>query len=477
MKALGADGQKGAVLLVLSLSLVVLISFLALVFDLGRTYIAKTELQNAADAAALAGAIDLDGTSGGIDRAVGYAVEAAGKNSFLGNTGHEAVTITSENIRFGTSPSGGWVDPGSARAAPSGMMFIRVDAESGNLSSWFAPVMNIAQTGTSGTAVAGRYPPGVLVPLFIPAVRRNANQASKDATPPYCNGAIYDPKDKNLKKNTCPYDPVNGGLVQYRVPDDTNNWGFLKPNATHTYPAFNGIADGVGAETGSYYIITEIPNNNADGTPWTPGTPWNGNFGFMLESADQKTLNELAASLCRGGGLTAYTVPGCGPVHPGNLSGPKMASNINTRFDLQDNQTQLPHAACPSDTNIWAPSTWTTTGFPNGYYPSYAAGSPLVSPTNFPPGQANRRLIDVYVVDNTALPGENLPGAADDSCYASSLTGGSQDAHLVGCAQFFLWTQAVPTGGGKLNAEYVQSLQLSECSGSVATYRAVRLYQ
>lgn len=466
--------QAGAVLPVLALSLIVLISLLALVFDLGRTYIAKTELQNAADASALAGAKALDGTASGIDNAVNMAIEAAGKNSFLGNTGHEAVTITSADIQFSSSPTGAWLDAGTAKGAPADKGFIKVDTGTRNLTSWFAPIMDIVNTAASGMAVAGRYPPGALAPMFVPAVRRNTDQASSNASPPYCNGVTYDPKDKNLKKNTCPYDPVNGGLVPYRVPDNTGNWGFLKANESKTYPSFNGIADGVGAETGNYYVITQVPNNNASSVPvWSPGTPWNGNFGFILESADAKTLKDLAAALCRGGSIASYTVPGCGPVHPGNLSGPKMASNLNTRFDLQDNQTVLPHSACQSDTNIYDPGSthWAS----NGYYKSYLAGSPLVSPTNYPPGQANRRLVNVYVIDNAWLPGDNLAGSADDACYASPLSGGSQDAHLVGCAKFFMWTAADKSG--KLYAEYVERLPASQCASSVGTYRAVRLYQ
>ncbi len=495
MKNAGMPGrQRGAIAIIVGLSIFVLIGFLALVLDLGRTYIAKTELQNAADAAALAGAKELDGSTAGIDRALVLACRTARQNQYDFATEQVAtVAATSDcdgnplaaGLAYAVSdyPNGPWTPVTSF--SPNGVpnpgtkAYLRVDTGLRDLNTWFARIWDITRTRTFGMAVAGRYPPSALAPLFVPAVRRNANQATLDATAPYCNGAIYDPKDKNLRKNTCPYDPVNGGLVPWRVPDNTNNWGFLKANEVKSFPAFNGIVDGVpNPETGNYYIITPKANNDfSNATAWTPGTAWTGNFGFLLPSNDAQTQKELAAALCRGGSVTSYNVPGCAPVHPGGLSGPKIADNINTRFDYPDSQqVQLPHTACPSDTNVFdaGPTNWES----SGYYARYAAGSPpLVSPTNYPPGKAGRRLINVYVVDNVWIQGENLPGAADDACYASALTGGSQDAHLVGCAQFFLWSAAQTGTGGKLLAEFVKTLPQSECGSSVLTYTEIRLYQ
>jgi hypothetical protein len=51
--------QKGAVLILVGLSLAVLVGFLGLVVDLGRLFVTKTELQSAMDACALAAAAEL----------------------------------------------------------------------------------------------------------------------------------------------------------------------------------------------------------------------------------------------------------------------------------------------------------------------------------------------------------------------------------------------------------------------------------
>jgi len=52
----GAAGEKGAVMVLVAVLMVVLISFVALAVDVGYLYVAKNELQNAADGAALAAA-------------------------------------------------------------------------------------------------------------------------------------------------------------------------------------------------------------------------------------------------------------------------------------------------------------------------------------------------------------------------------------------------------------------------------------
>src|SRR5688500_14245485 len=51
--------QRGAVLVILGISLAVLIGFLGIVVDLGRLFVTKTELQTAMDACALAAAAEL----------------------------------------------------------------------------------------------------------------------------------------------------------------------------------------------------------------------------------------------------------------------------------------------------------------------------------------------------------------------------------------------------------------------------------
>lgn len=475
--------QQGAVVIIVALSLVVLIGMLGLVLDLGRLYVAKTDLQNAADAAALSGASQLDGTAARIccdpDSAIGMAKETASLNSFYSNTGKDAVTISEADVEFGDTKDGPWFGYLAAKDDPANKFFIKVNTMSGNLNTWFIHVLPgvVNTTSTFGVAVAGRFPPGALTPMFVPVVRRNSDQSNTaDASHPNCSGYIYDPGNKDFK-NVCPTSAANTDPSEYRNIDFSGNWGFLKANeckqftATSTTTVSCGTT-GSGIENGSHYVITPQSSTKWDSTAtqWVSAAAWTGNFGFMLKDEGAQAQKILWEAMCTGGSITQYSIPGCGLVHTGGLSGPRITLNLNTRFDEQSKQTELPPEFCPSDSNIYSSSTWQTGGF----YSGYLAGSPLVAPLNYPPGKANRRVIRVYVVDNAWLPGFNIAGTNDDSCYEDTLTGSSKPAHLVGCAEFFMWKPA--DSNGKLYAEYVRAIPANECNNSPASNTAIRLY-
>lgn len=509
--------QGGAVAVMVGISMVLLVGFLALVIDLGRLYVAKTGLQNAADAAALSGAKQLDGSAAriccGADSAVAMAITTAGLNTFFGNLGQETVDIgtannSNPNIRFSKSPDGPeneggkWgVSIATAVTNPTDKFFIRVDTASGNLQALFAPVWaaigsGISTMGTTGLAVAGSYPPGSLTPIFVPVIRRNADPDQVDGNTP-CSGAIFNDKDyKNYDEDppsNCPKELGGVDQTNYRKPDYSGNWGFLKAGQCREYKVGSSdeftancssvppegipeVATTGAKERGSYYVIAPRANNKwqtGDPYVWQVGAAWTGNFGFMMKSDDENTQKSLMAALCRGGGVTAYKVPGCGEVHTGQLSGPKTAANFNTRFDQQGNQTQLSHDLCPSDTNVGYVSTWVPTGYLTGYQATPAI--PFLAPAQYPPGKANRRIVRVYVVDNVWLPGYNDASSNDDACYSQVLTGGSNSAHLVGCADFFMWQPA--NNQGVLYAEYVGSVPTEQCNASPATFTEIRLYR
>lgn len=156
-------------MIVLGLSIVILFGFMALVIDLGRTYVVRTELQNAADAAALAGAKELNQTYAGVcgtssgpclpDSAVARAIAMAAQNNFKFS---EAVTITIENISVGSCPDDDCMVAASTvttDALAAGKTFLKVDIPSGGLATFFALAAGTgtASTSTYGRAVAGRF--------------------------------------------------------------------------------------------------------------------------------------------------------------------------------------------------------------------------------------------------------------------------------------------------------------------------------
>jgi len=61
--------ERGFVLIAMSVTMLLLLAVMGLAFDLGRVYIARNEAQIFTDAAAMAAASKLDGSSGGMAKA------------------------------------------------------------------------------------------------------------------------------------------------------------------------------------------------------------------------------------------------------------------------------------------------------------------------------------------------------------------------------------------------------------------------
>lgn len=159
MRAEKTAGQRGGVLILFALCLVVLIGFAGLVIDLGATYVGKTELQNAADASALAGAKKLDGTAAGVAAALQAAKSMANLNKY--RFAKSAVAFTDSDVWIGNCPSDACFTTLAASvtsdAMASGNYFLKVDTGSRSFDTTFMRVANINNTSARAVAVAGRY--------------------------------------------------------------------------------------------------------------------------------------------------------------------------------------------------------------------------------------------------------------------------------------------------------------------------------
>src|SRR5205085_5386861 len=96
------DGERGSVLATTTLGMLSLLLAVGLGVDISRLYLAKTELQNAADSASLAGASALNGSSSGITKAADRAVLAMNNYEF-NKTG---VAIPRSNVTFAVNLDG-----------------------------------------------------------------------------------------------------------------------------------------------------------------------------------------------------------------------------------------------------------------------------------------------------------------------------------------------------------------------------------
>ena len=152
-----AHPRQGFVLVTASALLVVLLGMLGLAVDLGRVYIFKNELQTFTDAAALAGSLELNGTSGGLDRARSRVDDTAAANKW--NFASALLSAGERTVEFAASANGAWSsNPSSSEAAAQNYM--RVTAAV-SVPVYFLGAVQAASTqGVSARSVAGRVTAG-----------------------------------------------------------------------------------------------------------------------------------------------------------------------------------------------------------------------------------------------------------------------------------------------------------------------------
>lgn len=169
------ERERGIVAIIVALSLAVLIGFAGIVLDLGNLFVNKTELQNAADACALAAANQLvcDPTVGACPDSFLFDAEAAGTYVARRNASNfqdSAVTIAPGDVKFNLAigPNAAYLPAGdantnskfamcTARSAPIAPKFMKV-------LSTFAPAQVQAQavaTLAPGQTLCNSSPIGV----------------------------------------------------------------------------------------------------------------------------------------------------------------------------------------------------------------------------------------------------------------------------------------------------------------------------
>lgn len=131
----------------MAVSTVVLLGVLGLSVDIGRTFIAKNELQAFTDAAALRAVYHLDGTTTGINRA------QASLTTPLNRWNFGTQTVVSPVLEFGTSVSGPWTaSPGTG----TNYGFARVQATVSNRLLFLPAVVQRTVQDVSARSVAGQ---------------------------------------------------------------------------------------------------------------------------------------------------------------------------------------------------------------------------------------------------------------------------------------------------------------------------------
>lgn len=340
--------QKGAVAIVLGLSLVTLFAMGGVVLDLGHLYVAKAELQNAADAAALAGAKELKETAEGINLAVSQARAIAQKNKYNFSTD---VVLTAANIEFGPGPDGPWSTVAAAQASPQGKTFIKVDTGLKSMNTYLMRVAGPAfnTVSTLGVAVAGRFVNNI-TPIGVCAV---------------------DPANK-----TANYTYPTTGLTELV------EFGFRR-GVTYDIFGLNPLGGG----PSDPYLI------NPTDTPPTGCNPAHSSANFT------------APFLC--GGNSAVITSGVGQVYTNTGLTAALAESLNSRFGSYQPSGKCIAASAPPDTNI---KQYPCKG-PSIYDPRCANTTPT-SDWMEPGGSTLPQQQSVQIIAATKKPNYQLPAVS-----------------------------------------------------------------
>jgi Flp pilus assembly protein TadG len=147
--------RSGFVLITMAASALVMTGALGMAFDIGRMYIAKSELQSFADAAALAATLRLNGESTGITRA--QAEVANMRTLHKWNLASTQLSANDVTVDFAQSVNNGppvnWSsNPGNA----TGYSFTRVTVRASMPIYFMAAVRGATQSSIATTATAGQ---------------------------------------------------------------------------------------------------------------------------------------------------------------------------------------------------------------------------------------------------------------------------------------------------------------------------------
>jgi Flp pilus assembly protein TadG len=195
------NSERGASLLLIAASMVVLLGLCALAIDLASLYVARSEAQRSADAAALAGAKIFAASSCTSGTAGCSALQTAATN--------EAISVGNQNLVGGVNPniqSGDVTFNFTPATDPRITVTVQRTSARGNaLPTFFANVLGVSTVDVSATATAEAYNPGTGNGPAVGAV------CVKPWLMPNC-----DPTNSNHPNGLCPK-LANGNPQSYYI--------------------------------------------------------------------------------------------------------------------------------------------------------------------------------------------------------------------------------------------------------------------
>jgi Flp pilus assembly protein TadG len=156
--------ERGSILATSAIGMLAILLAVGLGVDISRLYLTKTELQNAADAAALAAVSALNTAPLGITKAADRAVATMNNYDF----NKKSITFPRGNVLFARNLDGPYMSEAAAQGVAASIRFVRVTtAESPAGISFAASVLGNSKNLTA-TATAGLSVPLNIICNFLP---------------------------------------------------------------------------------------------------------------------------------------------------------------------------------------------------------------------------------------------------------------------------------------------------------------------
>src|SRR5258705_7155728 len=128
------NSERGSIVIMTAISMLLLLLMVGLCLDVSRIYVVRAELQNAADAAALTAAKELNGGDQGIDRAVARVNEIVNSQGF----GKANVSINPPTFAVNLYPDTDYMSATDAKNNPVNIRFVKVVTQSVSTDMLFA---------------------------------------------------------------------------------------------------------------------------------------------------------------------------------------------------------------------------------------------------------------------------------------------------------------------------------------------------
>jgi hypothetical protein len=238
------DSQRGSVLVLVTISMVVLLGVAGLALDMGHAFLMKTRLQNALDAAALSGAKTLDITNdpaqAEIDARNTFSINAGDD---LNETGLALTTVEFSDILFDPAQA---LDP----------KYIRVILVGYQRPMWFAQILPGVGNNklVSASAVAGPTPVLGEICDILPVMVCGDPSGDTDCTDGACYGYSFDPDSTTetvLKSGSGDDWDVGSGNYQLIRLGDSKGGADVRKNLAGSYENCIDTSDAIETEPGN----------------------------------------------------------------------------------------------------------------------------------------------------------------------------------------------------------------------------------